>query len=169
MEISQVAFGTLLVAALVGMAGYYGWRQVQALRALRAAQEPPEDRTYIRRQAWRRLVGSVLMVVFACLFAGWFAFGMDDLANQLVQQGEEAAAASDNPVMNAAQKQAFSLIGYYSIGTLLVFLMLVVTAGVDVLAIGRYRRRQFKKIQDDRRAMIERQAARLRSQRNGHG
>jgi hypothetical protein len=166
---SQLVFGVMLVLVLLLLAGYYGWRQVQTLRSLPESEEFPDERQYVRRQAWRRLVGCVLMVLLACLFSGWFLFGIDDVANQLVQQGHDAVESGQKPELDADQKQAFRLVGWYSVGTLLVFLALVATAGLDVLAISRYRRRQFQKIRDDRRAMIERQAARLRTQRNGAG
>ena len=37
----------------------------------------------------------------------------------------------------------------------------------DMMAIHRFGRRHFRKIQDDRRAMIARQVERLRQERNG--
>jgi hypothetical protein len=111
----------------------------------------------------------MFMVLLACLFSGWFLFGIDDVADHLVQQGRDAVENGQKPEMDAEQRQAFKLVGWYSVGTMLVFLALVATAGLDVLAISRYRRRQFQKIRDDRRAMIERQAARIRTQRNGAG
>lgn len=168
MEWSQLTFIILLVAALVGLAVYYAWRQVRALRALPLSEEPAEDRDYIRRQAWRRLVGCALMLLFAGLFIGWFALGLDDLASELGKQGEAAAAGGVKPEMNPEQKRTFSFISYYLIAALVVFFLLIITAGLDVLAIRRFGRRHLRQIQEDRRAMIERQAARMRSQRNGH-
>lgn len=169
MVTTKLIYGTLLVLVMLALAGYFTWRQVQTLRRPANPEEPPEDRSYVRRQAWRRLVGSGLMVLLAVLFSGWFLFGIDDVADQLIEQGKAAAASGEKPEMNAEQKRDFSLMGYYALGTLLVFLSLLVTAGLDVLAISRYRRQQYQKIRDDRREMIERQAARLRIQRNGHG
>src|SRR5262249_29647064 len=61
----------------------------------------------------------------------------------------------------------FFYTGYW-IAALLVLLGVVGLAFWDLVAIRRYGRRQFQKLQADRRAMIERQAARLRGQRNGH-
>ena len=102
----QIIFGAALIAALLFLALYYGWRQVVALRRLRLRPElPDEERRYQRRQAVGRLVNSVLLLVLAAL---------------------------------------------------------------DLLAIRRWGLRQFRKLQADRRAMIERQAARLREGRNGH-
>ena len=50
----------------------------------------------------------------------------------------------------------------------LVLLTLVCLAFFDLFAIRRFGRRHYRQIQDDRRAMIERQVALLRTQRNGH-
>ena len=73
MTLPQSIFASVLVAVLLGLAGYFGRRQLQALRGLRSAEEmPPEDRRYVRNQAWRRLAGSALMVVIAGFFVGAF-------------------------------------------------------------------------------------------------
>jgi hypothetical protein len=165
----QNAFGFLLVAILVGLAGYYGWRQVQTLRGLKHSQDPAEDRWYFRNQAWRRLVGCALMVCLALLLAGWFVLGLEDLTNQLVQQGHEAAATEEKPQMNPQQRRVLYVSGLYMVFTLLVCCAIVCTVALDVWAIRRYGLRHLRQIQEDRRAMIERQAARLRSERNGHG
>ena len=59
MTLTQILFTSLLILVLVGLAAYYAWRQVQALRGLRHAENlPPEDRRYVRNQAWRRLACS---------------------------------------------------------------------------------------------------------------
>lgn len=69
----QLVFGSSLVVILLALAGYYAWRQRQALRGLREADDVPlEDRRYARRMAWRRLVGSGLMAVFAGMLVGSF-------------------------------------------------------------------------------------------------
>jgi hypothetical protein len=53
------------------------------------------------------------------------------------------------------------------VALLVVLLAVVVLAALDLLAIRRWGLRQFRKLQADRRAMIERQASRLRQGRNG--
>jgi hypothetical protein len=50
-----------------------------------------------------------------------------------------------------------------------VLFVVLVLAGIDVWATRRYAITQFRKIQTDRRAMIERQVIKMRQERNGHG
>jgi hypothetical protein len=165
---TEILFGSLLILALVALSGYFAWHQVQTLRSLRNSQEPREDRYYARNQALRRLFGCGLMIAVAALVAGWFLLDLHERTTQLVQEGEAAAARNEKPEMTPDQKRVYTVASLYVIFTLVVFLLLLVTAAIDILAIRRYSRRHFDKINADRRAMIERQAARLRTQRNGH-
>ena len=62
----QTVFGVVLVATLLFLAVFYGRRQVRLLRRLRAFPDLPEEEAiYERRQAWRRLVCSGLMLLLA--------------------------------------------------------------------------------------------------------
>jgi hypothetical protein len=54
------------------------------------------------------------------------------------------------------------------IGILLLLFAVIVLAFFDLWSIRRYGRRQLRKLQDDRQAMIARQLRRLRAERNGH-
>jgi hypothetical protein len=166
-ENSELIFGVVLVAVLVGLAGYYGWRQVRALRGLRRPDERSEDeRQYIRRQAWRRLVCCGLMVVLAGMLVGSTAF--DSSERQLRERGEEALQSGETATLNPDESRFLKLYAAYWIICLLVLLGILVLAGMDLMAIRRYGRRQFLQIQADRRAMIEQEVARLRHDRNGH-
>ena len=51
---------------------------------------------------------------------------------------------------------------------LLLLLAIVILAGIDFFAIRRFGLRHYRQIQADRRAMIEGELSRIRSQRNGH-
>jgi hypothetical protein len=163
---TYVVSAVLLIAVLVGLAGYYAWRQVQALRGLRRAENmPPEDRSYVRNQAWRRLACSALMVVFAGLLAG--SFITEPLIQPLLDFGDAAHERNEHPVLNPEQKQLFHDYTLYWVAALLVLMGMMGLALFDILAIRRFGQRHFRKIQADRRAMIERQAARLRERRYG--
>ena len=77
----------LLVAVLLGLAAYFAWRQVHALRSLPGIPNlSDEDRRYVRGQAWRRLACSVLMAVLAVLLSASFLFGLEDRATLLGDQ-----------------------------------------------------------------------------------
>jgi hypothetical protein len=163
----QVLSTLVLIGVLVVPAVYYAWRQVQTLRDLPGPESlPPEDRTYLRNQAWRRLACSVLMVVLAGMLAGSFA--IEGPAQNLVNVGEEAQARNEKPDLDPVQKHFFRMYTLYWVAALLVLLGMMGLALFDILAIRRFGQRHFRKIQADRRAMIERQAARLREGRNGH-
>lgn len=170
MTITQSLLVILLVILLLGLAGYYAWRQGQTLRRLRsAANLTAEERRYLRNQVWRRLFGCVLMVVFAGLFAGWFILGIDQLANDLMRAGETLRAEVEPTPPTPEQRRMVYLCGMYLILTLLVLMGLLFTAALDLWAIRGFSVRHRQKIRDDQRALIERQLARLRGEGNGQG
>jgi hypothetical protein len=153
---------------LLALAGYYGWRQVQVLRDLRRRDDlSVEDRRYMHRQARRRLVQCGLMVVFAGLLAGsFFVFGLEERASQLGNQVAEEPG--QRPSFDPEQKRFVYTYTIYWIVALLVLMVLVWLAAVDLFAIRRFGMRHHRQIQEDRRAMIANEVARLRGQRNGH-
>jgi hypothetical protein len=158
----------LLVALLLGVAGYYFWRQVQALRVLRQSPNlPAEERTYRRNQIGRRLAGCVLMILLAGLLGGVMIY-LEGPAQRLADERGAAHAAGQDPELTPEQKNFVRLWGGLWIAILLVLLAVVVLAGFEFWAIRSYGLREHRKIQADRRAMIARQAARLRQERNGH-
>jgi hypothetical protein len=165
---TQILFGSLLVVLLLGLAGYYAWRQVQSLRGLRDEQEsPPEEQRYLRRRAWRRLFGCTLMIVLAILLGGMMLF-LEEKAKELADIGAAARDQGEEPQFTEEQRQFRVLYALWNIGLLLVLLTILVTAAVDLLATRRYGLGQLRRIQADRRAMIERQVARMRQERNGY-
>jgi uncharacterized membrane protein YfcA len=162
--VTQILSTALLILVLVGLAAYYAWRQVQTLRMLRHDDTmPPEDRRYLRNQAWRRLACSALMLVFAGLLGGSFA--IEPPAQNLVNVGEAAHARNERPNLDPEQERFFHVYTLYWVTALLVLLGMMGTALYDLVAIRRFGQRHFRKLQADRRAMIERQAARLRQDR----
>jgi len=158
---SQLLFGVVLVIVLLGLAGFYAWQQVHVLRRVRAGESGGEEGIYLRRQAWRRLVGSALMVLLAVLLAGALLF-LEVPAQQLADRVD---AASPQAVEGAEQKAFGNFYGYYWLVFLLLLLGLVLLAGVDLWAVRRFGRRELRRLQDDRRAMIARQSALLRQRR----
>ncbi len=166
----QNLFGAALVAALAGLAGYYAWRQVAALRRLRAAGDTPDsERRFVLRQIVRRLVGSGLLAVLAVMLGGALLY-LEPPARDLIDQidAHEHLAAGEKPELTPEQKEFRRRYTLYWIALLLVLLAVVGVVAVDMFATRWYGFREFRKIQADRRAMIERQVARLRQERNGH-
>jgi hypothetical protein len=167
----QIIFGTVLIVLLLGVAGFFAWRQGQTLRDLRTREDlSPEDRRYTRNQAWRRLFCSFLMVVFAVLFAG--SFFLEEPAQVLADQREAARDRGDDLPFNPEQARFAEFYRNYWIIMLLVLLAIIILAALDFFAIQRYGRRHYRQIQAERRALIQdfnNELARMRSQRNGPG
>jgi hypothetical protein len=159
-ERTEIGFGALLVAILVGMAAFFVWRQWRSLRTLTSADLASEDRRYGRIQVWRRTACSLLMLVLAALLAIWL-FWYGGRMSDLMAQGN---ANELEPEQRRLLGESLTVVNLM----LVVLLGIIILAGWDLLAIRRYGRRHLRQIQADRRAMIEDQIARVRSQRNGH-
>jgi hypothetical protein len=156
---SQIVFGVVLVLLLLGLASFSAWRAVPVLR--RAGEVQGEEGVFQRRQAWRRLASSVLMLLLAVLLVGALLF-LEGPAQQLADRVDaEGPQAAEGP----EQKAFGNFYGYYWLVFLLLLLGLVLLAGFDLWAVRRFGRRALRRIQDDRRAMIARQSALLRQRR----
>jgi hypothetical protein len=167
-ENSELIYGGILVVVLLVLAGYYGFRQVQMLRGLRAPDErSPEERAFCRKQAWRRLICSALMMALAGLLAGSVAFTPS--IRRIVAYNEAAIENAEEPRPELEDQRIAKIVyGSYWIVILLVLLAIVAMAGLDLMAIRRYGHSQLLQIQHDRRVMIEKEVAKLRRDRNGH-
>lgn len=169
MDPAQTAFGSILVVSLLGLAGYYGFRQVKNLRALQYATElPVEDRKFFSQQAYRRLMCCSLMAVFALMLLGSMLF-LEDAARELGQLGEESNARAEQAVLSDGQKQFLRIYGAYWITALLVLLGIVLLAAIDLFNIRRYALHQLARIREQRRDVLldrGRNAGDIR--RNGH-
>jgi hypothetical protein len=148
----EILAGVALVGALAAVAAYYAWRQLATLRRLRQdANLSALDRRYLWQQALRRLCNSGLMLVFAALLLGGF------FIQQPLPVDENAA-----PLLRSAAENQLRLYTGYWIGTLLVMLAFLGLAVVDLWATARYGFRHHKELEQDRRAMLEEEATRIR-------
>jgi ABC-type Fe3+ transport system permease subunit len=159
---SEIIVGALLVLLLVGLSLYFGRHQVVALRKLRETPDlPVEEMTYERRKAHRRLVSCALMMILAILLAVLLSFADP---TQRLADAQEAFRRE----YSDEEKLLMRIWAGTLIAALLVLLIVLVLAGIDLLSTRRYGLTQYRKLQADRRAMIERQANRMRRDRNGH-
>jgi hypothetical protein len=155
----------LLVLVTLGVAGYFGSQQVRTLRGLPARTDlAPDDHSYFRRQAWRRLAGCALLVAVATMLSAWYLSGQDVNFDHLGDVLQAQRAAGDH-ALRPDQEQARRFFVYYVNAMLLLLLALLVLAAFDLLAIRRYAARHSRSIRDDRRAMLERELANLRRER----
>ncbi len=157
---AEPILGTLIVIVLLALAGWFGRKQVQILRnRAELANATPEDRRYISRQAWRRLIGCGFMVALAGLLAGWYLLGFHQFANQIMARPPAPRTPDEEQMLRYCL--------YYFIAALVVILGMLCVAALDLLSIRSYALRHHRQIMADRRAMIERQVARMRQQGNG--
>src|SRR5262245_15118436 len=117
------------------------------------------------RKAWRRLISSGLTFVMALLLGGLLAFYEAD-AKRLADERDGVEPGTE---LTADQKTFVRKWVGLVIALLVVLFTVVVLAGVDLWATRRYALGQYRKLQADRRAMIERQTSRMRQERNGLG
>jgi hypothetical protein len=150
----EIFLGILLVIVLLGLAFFYARRQFQARLALaRDRTMPEEERTYLMKQSRRRLICSVLMILFALFLIGWFVIeaNLPDL-----KQVELQDKTRPQPLLE--------LLAYYWITALLVLFGIFVLGGIDFFATARFALRQKKLLDSERRAALEMEAQCLRDQ-----
>jgi hypothetical protein len=161
----------VIVAVLIGLAGYFGVQQWRAIRRLKQAENlHPEERRYQRRHAGRVFICCVLMIMVAGMVGGWYVLGLERNA---VQLSREANVEAENPdhILNPNQQRSLWFFTVYWVMAILLLLAMVYVAFMDLWAVRRFGLRQMRQLQADRRAMLERQIALLRAERiesNGH-
>lgn len=157
-----------IAVVLAALAGVFAWRAVVALRGL--AGQAPEERAFVRSQASRRLAGCVLMLTLAGMLGGRYWFGQEGRAFQAAL--EEKTGTNETPAPpGEGPRHSRNAYGIFWAVFMLVLFGWVTLAFWDLWAIRRFGVRHYRKIQADRRAMIEEELARLRppTDRNGHG
>ncbi len=149
----ELGIGLTLAGILIFLAVFFGLRQRHTLAQLRQdGQLSTDDRLYLVRQIRRRLICSVLMIVLAGLLVGGFFLP------------EVAAPAEGEPISEQA-KDALRATSAYWIIALFVLLAILFLASFDFLATARFGMRRVRQLENDRRAVLEMEAARLRRRR----
>ena len=136
----ELAWSAAISITLVGLGIFCLVREAVERRRNEAyVRLPPEDQRHFRGQFRRRVVGSMLFVsVGIAIFVG---------------QG----------VLDWKESRRLYL--WLWIGVLLGLFGTICLAGADLLSIRRYARRQQKRLERDRREMIERQLELFRAER----
>ena len=158
---SQIVFGSVLVAVLLLLSVYYGRRQLVVLRRLRNEALPGEEARHERAKAVRRLVSCGILLLLGLLLAG--ALLWLEPETQRIIEGFKGEA---DPEYSDAQKQLLRIWGGAWVAILVLLLIVVGLAAVDLWSTRGHALRQFRKLQADRRAMIQRQTGRLREERD---
>jgi hypothetical protein len=148
---SEAIFGGVLVVGLLAAAVVFAWAQRAALS--RATTLPDEERAFERRRAYRRLVSCGLLALMAVLLVvqyflwEWRVKGIAD------------------PVPEEDKVFVRLWMGVI-IGLLLALLTVVVLAAIEAFTTRSFALKQYRKLSDERRAMIQRQADRIREGRD---
>jgi hypothetical protein len=163
-----VALALSVLLLLLGLGT--GWKQVANLRRLgREKHLPSDDRRHFGRQARRRLVVSILLVVIANMIAGTYLSGMEQRANEIAERPKPEAVEGADPVqqLNPEDRQFARVWGVYWIVIITLLLVVVGLAMLDLLATRRYGMEQYRRIRDDHRVKLERDLALYKQQRGG--
>jgi hypothetical protein len=163
----EIGFGSLLVVVLITLSIYYGRQQLLALRRLRQTPDlPDEEMRYERSKAYRRIISCSGTLLLAAMLIVLLVYGLP--VQQIADQREGFPPGMNSPFAEE-DIQLVRIWGWTLIAFLLVLMAVLTLAGIDLIATRRYGLRQYRKLQADRRAMIQRQANRMRRERNGHG
>lgn len=165
---AQIVAGALLVILLVGVSGFFLGRQVQALRDLPRLPVADEERRRLRHQTYRRLVCSSLLLLLGFLLAAALLF-LEGPAQQLAIERDELFKAGRLTELTGPQRDFVRVWGWFWVVFLLLLMAVVFLAAFDIWATRRHALREHRKIQADRRAMLEQQINRLRHERNDPG
>ncbi len=151
----ETIIGATLASILLFVAMFFGWRQRRGSVLLRHDRDMPDDeRRYLTRQIRRRVVCSVLLAIFAGFLFGW-----------LYLEPRLPAAPAEGEAITQVAKDELRFLTYYWITALFVLLVILVLASWDLLATARYGFQRHQQLEQDRRAMLEMEAANLRRRR----
>jgi TRAP-type C4-dicarboxylate transport system permease small subunit len=165
---AELIFAGVIVIVLVALALYYGWKELQTLRHVRELDPlAVDERRYRIARAWRRLINSFLMLVLAALLGGSYVLGVEQRAAEAAQAADTKADAVANPEPTPEQREFLGTYSTLWYVILLIFMTIIIFALYDFMAIRRFWLRNYRQIQSDRREMIQREVARIRTQRNG--
>lgn len=152
----ELGIGISLAVVLVFVAVFFGWRQRTTLAQLRHdVHIAPEDRLYYVKQIRRRLICSVLLILLAGMVVGWF-FLDHDVTGLRPTEGQ--------PLTEEA-KDVIRFVATYWIVALGLVLIILLLASFDFMATARFGMRRMRQLENDRRSILEMEAAKLRRRR----
>jgi hypothetical protein len=146
-----------LSACLAGIAVISLRYQIRNWRRLRSETFASDDRRYIRGMCQRRTLNALLMLGLAGMLAGSiFSGGMQELG-RLAELKQEDLTDDDRDTVRA--------LVWYWIGVLGLLFFVIVVAMSDYVATSLYGRQQYRRIQHEQRALLERDLAVYRQQK----
>jgi hypothetical protein len=161
----MMIFALILAGLLLLVAIWSIRRQFTTLKRLRTENNiPSDDRSYLRNQAYRRLINGALLLGLAGMLSGAYLSGMEKQAEEIGKK-KEANADGEKPPVAEETKDFLRLYSYYWIGTLILLFLVVSLAIVDLWATRRYAWQQLRRIQAEHRVVLERDLAMYRQQK----
>jgi hypothetical protein len=139
-SIAELAWSAVISLVITGLGTYYLIREIAGRRRNVAHTNLPEaDRSHFHWQFVRRVIGSSLLIIAG---VGIFI-------------GQGLLDWTQTPLL------------YFSLwlGVMLGLFGLVCLAGADIIGIRRYAERQRRRLEDDRREMINRQLEQYRAEK----
>jgi hypothetical protein len=168
-----VIIGLLLATGLIILGIVAGWSQVRLQRRLQEQPfVPAEDQRYYRGQGGRRFVISVLLTIIGSMIGTYYLSGMDDrlvaIPERLRQATAQAGEHPPNPAQEAEatdERRFTRLVGYYWIVVIVLLGIVVMLAGVDVIATRRYWMARYRELRADHQARLHRDLILFRQRR----
>jgi hypothetical protein len=147
----DTATGLLFAAILFAVAIFYARRQQATLQQVRFdAGMPKDQRRYLLKQSWRRMFGSLLLVVLAGMLVGSLFLDWEPLADGV----DEAAA-----------KQSVHFLVAYVLAMFLIWMMILLVAVIDFWATARFGVEQRKQLVQEHQELLAAELAQFRNRR----
>ena len=156
----------LIFAGILLLLGVFSIRRhVSNLKRLGAdVVLPSDERSYQRKQAYRRLVTSVLIIGLGGLLAGAYFSGLEQRAEELVKNRQGNGDGPKPPIPQEDQ-DFLRIYSIYWISVLFLLFLVLSLAIVDIIATRRYAWQQMRRIQSENRTVLERDLAMYRQQK----
>ena len=142
-----MAMGILIVILMIAVAAYFTWRQGLTLQVLRLDSKLSRaHRRYLVKQYWRRLFGSLVLVVLAVMLFGSLFLDYEPLRKPV----DELAQAEQE-----ADKQATRFLIIYWMALLLLVMAVLALAVFDLWATVRHGVQQQKQLFQEHQELLE--------------
>lgn len=159
MDVLGTTLGFLIAVVMIAVSVYFAGMQRSTLRAMQFdVKMTPDQRLYLTKQCWRRMFGSVVLVLLAGMLIGSVFLDYDPLQ----------MSPDDMPQANREDaKQAVRFLGFYLMAMLLLLLIILTLAVFDFWATARFGMRQHKALVQEHQEMLEAELEELRHRNNG--
>ncbi len=140
----------------------------QYARLIKMSKEPhipSDDRRYLTRQAYRRIIVGILLVGLAGMLAGTYFFDQEKRAEQLGDHKRELDENGNKLPLPKDDRDFLRFYSFYWMTVLILLFVIISLAMLDIWATRRYAWQQFRRIQAEHRTVLERDLALYRQQK----